>query len=204
MSDSGDTKKKSELKEADIETGPAISRRAALLTIGTTAIGGAAAVSSTLTGCVVAQPRPTYYQQPQQGTVYVQQQPQQVYVQGQPQQQVYVQPQTGYQRAYSGMTDGDQGQWADPAGYGRGSYRGVQTGITDSDNGTGGIQDPAGQGRGHHGAPGWQSGLTDSDGGAYADPAGNGRGRYSGQTGVTDSDGGAYADPAGRGRGRWR
>jgi hypothetical protein len=178
------------LDESDIVTERAVSRRTAMLAIGTVTVSATSAVGAALTGCIV-RTQPAYQQQP----VYVQQgQPQAVYVQ-----------QGGYQRAYSGVTDGDQGPYADAAGYGRGQYRGVQTGLTDSDNGTGGIQDPAGQGRGHHGQPGWQSGMTDSDGGAYADPAGNGRGRgQSGNSGLTDSDSGSYADPAGRGRGRWR
>ena len=47
------------------------------------------------------------------------------------------------------MTDSDGGPYADPAGNGRGTYRG-----------------------------GGYTGLTDSDGGPYADPAGNGRGRW--------------------------
>lgn len=108
--------------------------------------------------------------------------------------------------ATSGMTDGDAGQYADPAGAGRGPRRSVATGITDADSAANGqVQDPAGYGRGHHAAPGWQSGITDSDGGAYADPAGNGRGTGRlGYTGITDSDGGQWADQAGHGRGRYR
>jgi hypothetical protein len=118
------------------------------------------------------------------------------------------QPQTQYTYTatyQTGITDNDQGSYADQAGYGRGGVRTVQTGLTDSDNGSNGIQDPAGYGRGHYGYQGWTSGLTDNDGGAYADPAGNGRGTARmGNTGLTDSDGGAYADPAGQGRGRYR
>lgn len=106
----------------------------------------------------------------------------------------------------SGITDGDGGRYADPAGAGRGPRRAVATGITDADSAAGGqMQDAGGYGRGHHGQAGWQSGLTDSDTGSYADPAGNGRGTGRlGYTGITDSDGGQWADQAGHGRGRWR
>jgi len=104
------------------------------------------------------------------------------------------------QRHATGITDSDGGPYADPAGYGRGSARGMGTGITDSDQGP--YADPPGQGRGRYG---YASGITDSDSGPYADPAGNGRGTTRmGATGITDSDGGPYADPPGQGRGRWR
>jgi len=106
----------------------------------------------------------------------------------------------------SGVTDGDAGPYADPAGGGRGARRSAYTGVTDNDSAASGqVQDPGGYGRGHYGRQGWTSGVTDSDGGSYADPAGNGRGTARmGQTGLTDSDGGPYADPAGHGRGRYR
>lgn len=108
------------------------------------------------------------------------------------------------QPAYSsGITDSDGGQYADPAGNGRGPARGVQTGLTDSDGGPN--ADAAGYGRGRYGQAGYRSGLTDSDSGAYADPAGNGRGTARlGNTGLTDSDTGRWADAPGHGRGRWR
>lgn len=106
----------------------------------------------------------------------------------------------GAARHATGITDSDGGPYADPAGYGRGTARGMVTGVTDSDAGP--YADPPGQGRGRYG---YSSGITDSDSGPYADPAGNGRGTTRmGYTGVTDSDGGPYADPAGHGRGRWR
>ena len=94
----------------------------------------------------------------------------------------------------SGITDNDGGQYADPAGNGRGTTVVVQqqSGITDSDGGQ--YADPAGNGRG--GVVVQQSGVTDSDGGPCADPGGGGRG-YSG---LTDSDGGQCSDPGGRGR----
>ncbi|MCX7684215.1 MAG: hypothetical protein N2Z67_02960 [Acetobacteraceae bacterium] len=81
-----------------------------------------------------------------------------------------------------GITDNDP---VDPAGGGRGGYRG--TGITDSDP-----SDPAGGGRGGF----RRTGITDSD---PSDPAGGGRGgrRY---TGITDRD---PSDSPGYGRG-WR
>ena len=82
----------------------------------------------------------------------------------------------------------------------------MQTGLTDSDNGTGGVQEPPGQGRGHHGYAGYQSGVTDRDSGPNADTAGNGRGtaRMVNQTGYSDGDSGPNGDPAGYGRGRYR
>ena len=123
----------------------------------------------------------------QQG-VYVQQQPGAVYVQ--PQQPVVVVQQPGMQ---TGLTDGDSGAYADPAGRGRGGNP-RQTGLTDGDAGP--YADPAGGGRGTY-RSGWGGNVTDGDSGAYADPAGRGRGR----SGLTDSDSGPYADPAGRGRG---
>ncbi|MBN8290418.1 hypothetical protein JI664_00420 [Rhodobacter sp. NTK016B] len=48
-------------------------------------------------------------------------------------------------RGYSGMTDNDDGSYADASGRGRGSG-GYSTGITDSDNGS--VYDQPGQGRG--------------------------------------------------------
>ena len=48
-------------------------------------------------------------------------------------------------RGRSGMTDNDDGSWADVAGRGRGSG-GARTGITDADNGS--VYDQPGQGRG--------------------------------------------------------
>ncbi|WP_323037346.1 hypothetical protein [Pararhodobacter sp.] len=83
----------------------------------------------------------------------------------------------------TGITDSDGGQWADPAGGGRGGRR--VSGITDSDTGYG--SDPVNNGRGRRGA-------TDSDVGYGSDPVGRGR------TGRTDSDGGSNADRAGHGR----
>jgi hypothetical protein len=62
------------------------------------------------------------------------------------------------------VSDSDSGQYADPAGQGRGD---VRTGLTDSD--TGQWADMSGGGR-------WGSGLTDTDSGPYIrDQPGNGR-----------------------------
>lgn len=114
---------------------------------------------------------------------------------------IVVPARTGGTAYQTGVTDSDGGQYADPAGNGRGGARNVYTGLTDSDGGS--YADQAGYGRGRHGQQGYSSGMTDSDGGAYADPAGNGRGTARlGYTGMTDSDGGSYADQAGHGRGR--
>lgn len=49
--------------------------------------------------------------------------------------------------AGSGITDVDNGNITDPAGYGRGPRRAYRTGITDADYG-GNITDPVGYGRG--------------------------------------------------------
>jgi hypothetical protein len=95
----------------------------------------------------------------------------------------------------SGITDRDAGQYADPAGNGRGTTQVVvqqASGITDSDSGQ--YADPAGNGRGGVVVQG--TGVTDNDSGPCADPGGGGRG-YSG---LTDSDGGTCSDPGGRGR----
>jgi hypothetical protein len=193
--------KKKTLSEGEISTErPSereLSRRSVLRSL---VVGGAAA--TVLPGChrraVVYAPTPVvqaqggYVQAQPQGTVYVQQPQPQVYVQ---QPQVVVQ-QPRYQ---TGVTDSDSGQYADPAGSGRGAARQVYTGMSDSDSGS--RADAAGYGRGVYGR---SSGLTDSDGGQYADQAGNGRGTARlGYTGVTDSDGGPYADQTGHGRGRW-
>lgn len=93
----------------------------------------------------------------------------------------------------SGITDADAGQFADPAGMGRGT---ASSGITDSDVGIG--ADPVGRGRGRMVRR--VSGITDSDSGYGADPAGNGRGRVVRRS-CTDSDvGPLITDPVGRGR----
>jgi hypothetical protein len=92
-----------------------------------------------------------------------------------------------------GLTDADAGQFADPAGMGRGT---TGSGITDSDVGVG--ADPAGRGRGR--VVRRVSGITDSDSGFGADPAGNGRGRVVRRS-CSDSDvGPIITDPVGRGR----
>ncbi len=128
------------------------------------------ATSKALGGCIVSNPQP-----------------------------VVAHPQHTVVAGGGGVTDGDSGQWADPAGGGRGQPRGVQTGLTDSDSGQ--WSDPAGGGRGHFGRGG-STGLTDSDSGQWADPVGNGRGTARlGHTGLTDSDGGRWADPVNHGRG---
>lgn len=171
--------------DEEIVTSPDGGRRGVLQVLSVAAIGTAA---KALTGCVVAQPQPTVYTQPQGTTVVAT---------GAPPPVVVAQPQAGYA---TGLTDSDSGNFADPAGNGRGPRRGMQTGLTDSDSGA--YADAVGQGRGVRGRA---SGLTDSDGGAYADPVGNGRGTARlGNTGLTDSDGGPYADAVGHGRGRWR
>ncbi len=74
---------------------------------------------------------------------------------------------------YTGISDGDAGNFADAAGYGRGTYGGSgnYTGLTDGD--TGNYADAAGYGSGQT-----YTGLTDSDGGGYADQAGYGRSGY--------------------------
>lgn len=108
-------------------------------------------------------------------------------------------------RPYTGITDADGGNFADPAGYGRGTVGGGG-GCTDNDfNQFGQGTDPAGQGRSCYGGGGGPvSGCTDSDLGAFADPVGQGRScGGGGYTGLTDSDGGAFADPAGYGRRGW-
>lgn len=162
------------LRDEDIVTQPDAGRRSVMAIAGATVLGAA---SKALGGCVVQSPQP----QPVQtavggGTVVVQQQPQS-----------------------GGVTDSDQGQWADPVGGGRGGYRGVATGLTDGDSGT--YSDPVNQGRGHWGRGG-ATGLTDGDSGSWADPVGNGRGqaRFA-NTGLTDGDSGNWADPVGGGRG---
>ena len=91
-----------------------------------------------------------------------------------------------------GLTDGDSGPCADPAGGGRGN-----SGITDHDNA--GCADPVGRGRGGSGYSAG-TGITDSDAGPNADGPGYGRGG-GGRTGISDSDSGPCADPGGGGRG---
>lgn len=162
------------LRDEDIVTQPDGGRRSVLGVVSVAALGAA---SKAITGCIVATPQP------------------------QPVQTVVAQPAGGVvvQQARSGITDSDQGQWADPVGNGRGGYRGVVTGITDGDSGT--YSDPVNQGRGHWGRGG-NTGLTDGDSGSWADPAGNGRGTARlANTGITDGDSGSWADPVGGGRG---
>lgn len=160
------------LRDEDIVTQPDTGRRSAMAIVGATVLGAA---SKALGGCVVQTPQqPTVQATTGGGTVVVQQ-------------------------GRTGVTDNDQGQWADPVGNGRGGYRGVVTGITDGDSGT--YSDPVNQGRGHWGR-GAASGLTDGDSGSWSDPVGNGRGtaRFT-NTGITDGDSGSWADPVGGGRG---
>ncbi len=161
---------KKTLRDDDIQAEPNGARRGMLAVLGATVLG---ATSKVLGGCIVSNPQPQVVAQPGTTTVVA---------------------------GGGGVTDGDSGQWADPAGGGRGRPRGVQTGLTDSDSGQ--WSDPAGGGRGHFGRGG-ASGLTDSDGGRWADPVGNGRGtaRFS-NTGITDGDSGNWSDPVGGGRGR--
>jgi hypothetical protein len=195
------------LEPDDIQVERSVARRSVLGLIGTSVVGAVA------TACGPRVPRARYYGRSGitdadpndsagrgRGTVYVQQQ-QPVYVQQQPvyvqqPQPVYVQqpqPVVVVQQPQTGITDGDSGAYADPAGGGRGNAP-RQTGLTDGDAGA--YADPAGGGRGTY-RTGWRGNVTDNDSGAYADPAGRGRGR----SGLTDSDSGPYADPAGRGRG---
>ncbi len=159
------------LRDEDIVTQPDAGRRSVMAVVGATVLGVA---SKALGGCVVQSPQPQPVVATTGGGTVV--------VQGR-----------------SGITDNDQGQWADPVGNGRGGYRGVVTGITDGDSGT--YSDPVNQGRGHWGRGG-NTGLTDGDSGSWADPVGNGRGtaRFS-NTGITDGDTGSWADPVGGGRG---
>ncbi|MFO0652954.1 MAG: hypothetical protein U0326_42445 [Polyangiales bacterium] len=160
------------LRDEDIVSQPDTGRRSVMAVVGATVLGAA---SKALGGCVVQSPQPAPVGQVTTGgTVVVQQ-------------------------GRTGVTDNDQGQWADPVGNGRGGYRGVVTGITDGDSGT--YSDPVNQGRGHWGR-GAASGLTDGDSGSWSDPVGNGRGtaRFS-NTGITDGDSGSWADPVGGGRG---
>ena len=86
-------------------------------------------------------------------------------------------------------TDNDVGNYADPAGRGRG------TGFSDSDSGA--YADLAGCGRGRRGGGG-RAGPSDGDSGQYADPAGQGRSGV--RTGISDSDSGRWADPPSGGR----
>jgi hypothetical protein len=114
---------------------------------------------------------------------------------------------------YSGVTDCDAGQGADPPGNGRGTRNQV------SDQDTGPNSDPRCHGRGSNSGspsgtrynPGTQpeTGCSDSDYGAYADPSGHGRTcrgldpNYSGlprPSGCTDRDSGSGADSIGNGR----
>ncbi len=175
MSNDREDTKTTTLTDADIETKPEEGRRSVLAIVGATVLGAA---SKALGGCIVAQPQPQVVQaQPVQGgqTVVVQQ-------------------------GQTGITDNDQGTYADPVSNGRGGMRGMVTGITDGDSGT--ISDPVNQGRGHWGRGG-ATGLTDSDAGSYSDPVSNGRGTSRlGYTGLTDGDGGQWADAVGHGRGR--
>lgn len=159
------------LRDEDIVTQPDTGRRSVMAVVGATVLGAA---SKALGGCIVTSPQTPVAQATTGGTVVVQQ-------------------------GRTGVTDNDQGQWADPVGNGRGGYRGVVTGVTDGDSGT--YSDPVNQGRGHWGR-GAASGLTDGDSGSWSDPVGNGRGtaRFS-NTGITDGDSGSWADPVGGGRG---
>jgi hypothetical protein len=161
------------LRDEDIVSQPDTGRRSAMVLVGATVLGAA---SKALGGCIVTTPQQTVpvAQATTGGTVVVQQ-------------------------GRTGVTDNDQGQYADPVGNGRGGYRGVVTGITDGDSGT--YSDPVNQGRGTFGRGG-ATGLTDGDSGSWSDPVGNGRGtaRFS-NTGITDGDSGSWADPVGGGRG---
>lgn len=168
------TEKPNTLRDDEIVTQPDTGRRSVMAVVGATVLGAA---SKALTGCIVAGPQPVaqpVVQGTAGGTVVVQQ-------------------------GRTGVTDNDQGQWADPVGNGRGGYRGVVTGITDGDSGT--YSDPVNQGRGTFGR-GAATGLTDGDSGSWSDPVGNGRGtaRFA-NTGLTDGDTGSWADPVGGGRG---
>jgi hypothetical protein len=163
------------LRDEEIVTQADTGRRSVMAIVGATVLGAA---SKALGGCVVQQPAV---------------QPAQTVVAGGGGGQVMV------QQAQTGVTDSDQGQWADPVNNGRGGYRGAVTGLTDGDSGT--YSDPVNQGRGHWGRGG-QTGLTDSDQGQWADPVSNGRGTARlNNTGLTDGDSGSWADPVGGGRG---
>ncbi len=112
------------LRDEDIVSQPDTGRRSVMAVVGATVLGAA---SKALGGCVVQSPQPAVpvAQATTGGTVVVQQ-------------------------GRTGVTDSDQGQWADPVGNGRGGYRGVVTGVTDGDSGT--YSDPVNQGRGHWGS----------------------------------------------------
>lgn len=158
------------LTDEDMNSQSAVGRRSVLAGIGATVLG---ATATSIGGCFVSA-------QPQQGTV----------------QTTVAQP--AVVQGSSGLTDRDSGSIADPAGNGRGGYRGIVTGVTDGDSGY--YSDPAGQGRGARFMG--STGITDRDSGSWADPAGNGRGGLRGfATGFTDGDSGTYSDPAGQGRG---
>ena len=164
-----ETKSTVTLTDDDMNSQSAVGRRSVIAGIGATVLG---ATATSIGGCLVAA-------QPQQGTV----------------QTVGT---TTVVQGSSGLTDRDSGSIADPAGNGRGGYRGVVTGATDGDSGY--YSDPAGQGRGARFTG--STGITDRDSGSWADPGGNGRGGLRGfQTGFTDGDSGTYSDPAGQGRG---
>ena len=161
------------LHDEDIVTEHDAGRRSMLAIVGATVLGAA---TKALAGCIVQQPAP---------------QPQPVVAQPAGGQVVVGQ---------TGITDRDQGSYADPVNNGRGGYRGVVTGLTDGDSGT--YSDPVNQGRGHYGRGG-ATGLTDGDSGSYSDPVGNGRGTARlVNTGITDGDSGQWSDPVGGGRGR--
>src|SRR3954454_6733305 len=81
----------------------------------------------------------------------------------------------GWGRPRGGCTDGDRGEYADPAGGGRNCRGG---GSSDQDSGQ--YADPPGQGRGGDGRGG-----SDSDSGPNGDPAGQGR-RGGGNQGYSD------------------
>lgn len=155
------------LTDDQIESGTSrLDRRSALKVLGATVVGtGAAAVASTMLGCIVqTQPQPVAYTT---GVTDNDTGP-------------YADPAgngRGTARAvYTGISDSDGGAYADAAGYGRGHYgrSGWSSGLTDSDGGP--YADAAGNGRGTY--RGASTGLTDGDAGPYADPAGGGRGRY--------------------------
>jgi hypothetical protein len=111
----------------------------------------------------------------------------------------------------TGITDGDGGACADPAGGGRGN-----TGVTDADQHP--CYDPPGRGRAVGGQvvvqqPVQQRVIVQQPGVACTDSdphdaagrgvrcAGGVRVQVGGRSGITDSDGGPCADPAGSGRG---
>ena len=110
------------LRDDEIVTQPDAGRRSVMAVAGVAVLGAA---SKALGGCVVQQPQP---------------QPAQTVVAGGGGGVVV-------QGGQTGVTDSDQGQWADPVSNGRGGYRGAVTGLTDGDSGS--WADPVGGGRGH-------------------------------------------------------